>query len=41
MGAWSVFVATCATLPYDPNDTDRRAADDPAPSYARHDIAAR
>ena len=41
MGAGSALVANCATLPYDANEIDRRAADDPAIPYVWYGSAAR
>jgi dTDP-4-dehydrorhamnose 3,5-epimerase len=41
MGAGPALVANCATLPHDPDDIDRRAADDPAIPYAWDGAAAR
>jgi dTDP-4-dehydrorhamnose 3,5-epimerase len=49
-GTWSGFaalgrtpalVANCATLPHDPDEVERRAADDPAIPYVWGDAAAR
>ena len=49
-GTWSGFaglsatpalVANCATLPHDPNEIERRAADDPAIPYVWKDAAGR
>ncbi len=41
MGAVPALVANCATLPHDPHEIDRRAADDPAIPYAWDGAAAR